>query len=488
MLAGLFLTTLVYAAGEGTVIKIDVARLGKSSFKSSIDWKVQPTGEHPVDTADFVGDALPSGTLEFAPGEKTKTLEIQIRQDTAVESDETFYVVLSNPKTGSIINGERRITIVNDDEDTSIPLKLSLSADRLSKVDYWTLCTSGTINQSGKTTPPSCATSEQLSPGGGQIVNSEVSVDEGARNTSTRVYFTVHAARMTLKPYTVDYRVVGDGKFPADATDFGGTLPAGTITMNAPTENFSIEVQGDGQVEHTEGFKVELFNPTGGAMLGDAVVKGTIKGEAPDISPAALARARGAGQTAVADNSPPPLTIKHTDIKLFRVITLGGGTNPFDYKNLQQSVANAGKTTGGTTGVSTGMHPGLTLASSLPVVDNNGDDSQIILISIDSSDILSAKQGPNVTDSNTALILDGNPDVSFPGTAYIYGTPAFGIISPTTTGGFNENVNNKFILQRSNGVFYEVVLQFVQTGFSPGDMKLTSLIAYNCGTAQSGCP
>src|SRR5262249_18964751 len=38
-----------------------------------------------------------SGTLTFAPGETSKTVHVQVRGDTVVESDETFFVNLSAP-------------------------------------------------------------------------------------------------------------------------------------------------------------------------------------------------------------------------------------------------------------------------------------------------------------------------------------------------------------------------------------------------------
>jgi hypothetical protein len=62
---------------------------------------------------------------------------------------------------------------------------------------------------------------------------------------------------------TVSYAVTGSGPNPADADDFGGTLPSGQVTF-APGETvrtITIPVRGDTQVEPDEGFTVTLFDP-----------------------------------------------------------------------------------------------------------------------------------------------------------------------------------------------------------------------------------
>ena len=49
-------------------------------------------------TATAPGDyAAQSGTLNFAPGEATKTITVLVNGDAAFEADETFTVNLSNP-------------------------------------------------------------------------------------------------------------------------------------------------------------------------------------------------------------------------------------------------------------------------------------------------------------------------------------------------------------------------------------------------------
>jgi hypothetical protein len=61
-----------------------------------------------------------TGTLVFAIGESAKTLNVTVNGDTAVEEDETFSVVLSNPVNGRISDGIGIATILTDDYDPPV--------------------------------------------------------------------------------------------------------------------------------------------------------------------------------------------------------------------------------------------------------------------------------------------------------------------------------------------------------------------------------
>ena len=60
-------------------------------------------------------DAQGGQELVFQAGETTRTYTLQVRGDTDVESDETFFVVLSDPKGATISDGTGTGTIENDD-------------------------------------------------------------------------------------------------------------------------------------------------------------------------------------------------------------------------------------------------------------------------------------------------------------------------------------------------------------------------------------
>jgi hypothetical protein len=75
------------------------------------------TGGSAAAGADF---NLPSGTLTFLPGEISKTIPVQIINDTAVEGDETIVVSLSSP-TGADLGTVPAHTVTVRDNDTGTP-------------------------------------------------------------------------------------------------------------------------------------------------------------------------------------------------------------------------------------------------------------------------------------------------------------------------------------------------------------------------------
>ena len=71
--------------------------------------------------------ALAAGTLTFAAGETTKTVEVTVRGDTADEPDETVRVTLSDPVDATVAEGAQTAagTIEDDDDAPSATLALS---------------------------------------------------------------------------------------------------------------------------------------------------------------------------------------------------------------------------------------------------------------------------------------------------------------------------------------------------------------------------
>ncbi|BCM93139.1 hypothetical protein IAD21_05027 [Abditibacteriota bacterium] len=68
-------------------------------------------------------NAIPSGaSLTFAPGETQKTVIVQVKGDTAVEANETFYLTLSNLQNVTLdpTNGRGTGTIINDDSSSNV--------------------------------------------------------------------------------------------------------------------------------------------------------------------------------------------------------------------------------------------------------------------------------------------------------------------------------------------------------------------------------
>ncbi|MET0429807.1 MAG: cellulose binding domain-containing protein, partial [Microvirga sp.] len=68
-----------------------------------------------ADTSDFTPV---SGTLTFAPGERTKTVTVKVAGDGQQEPNETFQLKLSSPNGATLLKGTATATIVNDDAST----------------------------------------------------------------------------------------------------------------------------------------------------------------------------------------------------------------------------------------------------------------------------------------------------------------------------------------------------------------------------------
>ncbi len=102
-----------------------VTRTGATQTSVSITYAVVGSGLAPVDAGDFASGVLETGTLDFAPGEETKTIALDINGDFDPEADETFTVSISDPVadaglafvTTPLANG----TIVNDDGVVNFP-------------------------------------------------------------------------------------------------------------------------------------------------------------------------------------------------------------------------------------------------------------------------------------------------------------------------------------------------------------------------------
>ncbi len=211
-----------------------VTRTGYIGGTSSVDYAVTGSGSDPADVTDF-GGAFPSGTVSFAAGEDSKTITIAVSGDTDIEPDEGFTVTISNatsdPSGGAIDTATAVGVIVNDDATVSIA---ATDADKA----------------------------------------------EGDTGT-TDFTFTVTRTGDVSGAASVDYAVTGSGSDPADAADFGGTLPSGTVNFAAgeDTATITIGVSGDNDVEANEGFTVTLSNPSAGVSLGTATAIGVIQND-----------------------------------------------------------------------------------------------------------------------------------------------------------------------------------------------------------------
>ncbi len=104
---------------------------------------------------------------------------------------------------------------------------------------------------------------------------------EGSGAGTTSFTFTVARTGPTDGPVAVDYAVTGATAAPADAADFGGSLPSGQVTIPDTQSSvvLTIDVSRDALVEPGEGFTVTLSNPDNGYIVNGATAGGTIQND-----------------------------------------------------------------------------------------------------------------------------------------------------------------------------------------------------------------
>jgi hypothetical protein len=152
-----------------------------------------------------------SGTLTFPPRETARPVTVAVNGDKLRESNETFFVNLSNPN-GLVIGVAQGIgSIINDDSLPELSIK-------------------------------------------------DVSLQEGDTGTSAAV-FTVSLLNPGPDTVTVDYETVdGTAQAGSDYVSNSGKL---TFTSGDVQETITVLVNGDTLVEPNETFFVTLKNPTG---------------------------------------------------------------------------------------------------------------------------------------------------------------------------------------------------------------------------------
>lgn len=165
------------------------------------------------------------GTLTFLPGEVSKTVSVPIVGDRLGESNETFFVNLSNPFNAELSDGQGAGTIVDDEPRISI---------------------------------------------------NDVSLTEG--NAGTKIFeFRVTLSAIYDQTVTVSFRTLnGSATSTGGQSDFVAQTGLLTFLPNDTEETISIVVKGDTKKEANETFSVELFNPSNNAWLFDSVGLGTI--------------------------------------------------------------------------------------------------------------------------------------------------------------------------------------------------------------------
>lgn len=138
---------------------------------------------------------------------------------------------------------------------------------------------------------------------------------------NTAFTFTVTRSGNTAGTSSANYAVTGSGGNPANAADFGGTFPSGSVSFasSETTKPITINVSGDTDFEPDEGFTVTLSNPVN-ANITTATANGTIQND--DAAPAPEMDVSGLG-ISIANNDGFPSTTDDTE---YGNVDLTGGS------------------------------------------------------------------------------------------------------------------------------------------------------------------
>ncbi len=319
-------------------MRVVVSRTGETAVAATVSYA----------TSDITAKAgtdyvAASGTLQFAPGETTKSVDITLVDDALNEDAESFRVTLSSPTGGPVLGtpgttdvrisdndplpllGVGDSTVVEGDSGTTaaaFTVTLSAVSGRTVTVGYRTFggsegsdynFTSGTltfapgetsktfnVNVIGDTTPEPSEHFEVFlqdqsnaffidSVGLCTILNddaalgvNDLSVGEGDSG-QTAFNFTVGIPFPTVNPVSINYATAdGTAAASSDYTAAGGALG---FAPGETTKTVTVNVNGDTANELNETFFVNLSGATN-ATVADAQGQGTINNDDANNAPA----------------------------------------------------------------------------------------------------------------------------------------------------------------------------------------------------------
>jgi len=145
-----------------------------------------------------------------------------------------------------------------------------------------------------------------------KIAIDPVAVSHAEGNAGATAFtFNVMRAGLLTGASTATWSVAGSGANPADAADFGGALPGGTVSFAAGQTNATITVMvaGDTAQEQDETFTVTLSNPSDSTAIVGASTQATIQNDdTPPVSGGGTGTGGGStgGGTGGGTTTPPP--------------------------------------------------------------------------------------------------------------------------------------------------------------------------------------
>ena len=252
--------------GDTSFATVDVTLSAASGLDVSVDWTTADDTATVADN-DYIADA---GQLDFAPGETSKTVLIEVVGDVASEGDETFDVVISSP-VNATLGGTTDVVVTIVDNDP-------------------------------------------IPPGSAVLTVTGTSKREGGAGTTT-LTFSVTRSGETSTAVDVDFALSdGTASAPTDYTPATGNL---AFVADQTEGTIDVTVHGDGTLEHNETLFLSLLNPSAGAAISTGQATGTIVND--DTRTTAVVKVRAAKhRVAVRGRVSPARAGKHVVVRLFR--------------------------------------------------------------------------------------------------------------------------------------------------------------------------
>ena len=122
------------SAGE---VRFAVTLDGPSAAEVTVGYATaDPAGSpDPVAEAGIDYESV-SGTLTFAPGEVSRTIRVSVIDDSLDEPDETFALVLSDPRGATLGRGSALGTILDDDEPPTVSIAGASGAEDVGELAF----------------------------------------------------------------------------------------------------------------------------------------------------------------------------------------------------------------------------------------------------------------------------------------------------------------------------------------------------------------
>jgi len=468
-----------------------------------------------------------SGTATVTAGQLTTTVSVAITGDSKYETNESFYVNLSNASYGYISDGQGVGTITNDDSQPSVTLGLSGSplaenggtatlTATLSNLSYQnvTVNLGYTGTATGGGTDYSAAASITVNAGslsnttsitgvddalgegnetvivdissvtngtesGTQQVTAtitdddysitvnDVSVNENAGNAT----FTITISQAYSSDITIDCATADNTATTAD-NDYTSASSTATITATQTTTTVAVPITNDTHYEQNETFYLNLSNASFGTIT-DAQGVGTITNE--DTQPSVTL---GLSNSPLAENG--------------GVATVTATLSNRSYQNVTVNLGYTGTATGGGTDYSAAasitVNAGsLSNTASITGVDDalsEGNETVVV-------DISSVTNGTeNGTQQVTATITDDDSEINVVGNG---NTIADGDVTPSTTDDTNfgsttlsNTISKTFTIQNTGAITLTLGANAVSiSGGQSGDFTVTDQPAATIAVGSS---